>query len=95
MGVLPVTGAAKSLQQRRILPGLYDQIRRDARTQFWPQACSWHYRYVFGQVCVSIFLRSVSFDILSSKFTVYMLSEKYAFAQSMDCAAQTMDPYFA
>ena len=44
---------------------------------------------------MSIFLRSVSFDILSSKFTVYMLSEKYAFAQSMDCAAQTMDPYFA
>ena len=24
-----------------------------------------------------------------------MLGAKYGFAQSMDCAAQTMDPYFA
>ena len=26
---------------------------------------------------------------------IYMLVAKYGFAQSMDCAAQTMDPYFA
>ena len=26
---------------------------------------------------------------------MYMLGAKYGFAQSMDCAAQTMDPYFA
>ena len=25
---------------------------------------------------------------------MYMLGAKYGFAQSMDCAAQTMDPYF-
>ena len=26
---------------------------------------------------------------------VYMLGAKYGFAQSMNCAAQTMDPHFA
>ena len=26
---------------------------------------------------------------------IYMLGTKYEFARSMDCAAQTMDPYFA
>ena len=26
---------------------------------------------------------------------VYMLDTKYGFAYSVDCAAQTMDPYFA
>ena len=26
---------------------------------------------------------------------VYMLGAKHVFAQSMDCAAQIMDPYFA
>ena len=26
---------------------------------------------------------------------IYMLGAKYGFAQSMDCAAQIMDPYFA
>ena len=27
-------------------------------------------------------------------FRIYMLSAKYGFVQSTDCAAQTMDPYF-
>ena len=30
-----------------------------------------------------------------TNFPVYMLGAKHGFAQSMDCAAQTMDPYFA
>ena len=29
-----------------------------------------------------------------SKCIIYMLGAKYAFVQSTDCAAQTMDPYF-
>ena len=32
---------------------------------------------------------------VTNKYLLYMLGAKYGFAQSTDCTAQTMGPYFA
>ena len=46
--------------------------------------------------CCSVPLFLIAFAVTVPIFNiVYMLCAKYGFVQSTDCAAQTMDPYFA
>ena len=45
--------------------------------------------YILGLVCYKH-----TIHVLRNSRNMYMLAAKYEFAQSMDCAAQTMDPYF-
>ena len=43
---------------------------------------------------ISMYIQYYNVHIHCTYIYYYMLGAKYGFAQSMDCAAQTMDPYF-